>query len=318
MHSEDGAASVGGQRLETELQRLRRHLYDGDLRLGRPIKANDTEVAAEKHRDAGGVVYDVRDFPKFVYKELNRPLVGSAGSFEEIATLGRQLSSRLESRGVEVFWPLDICGDRDVARGYIMERIPDEYHLHVRTPYMKSRRLAEMARALPTGKAFQLVEPITAADRLELVKLVGVFLNELHAQDFVYGDVSWANFLFVRKPTKIGVIDLDSTRRLAGPFIKDKDAVDTLGWRDSLAPADPEPLGFDLDRYRYALLVYRMLVTLDRESVFPEDVVSIAVPRTDGLAESARATLEFVLRRAAAAPYGCRPPICEWLGAYEK
>jgi len=263
-----------------------------------------------------GTVYALHGFPGFVYKEYRNPITGAHESFDELILAGQDLAPMLEQVGVSTVWPLLRCGKGDVVDGYVMPRISDRFKIDIQAPRGVLEKDATLDHALLIGsdKAFHPARQVTSIDRLRIVRLVGVFLDALHREDLVYGDLSLKNMMFARDPVSLLVMDLDGVHRISTPLILVKDVLHTPDWNDPSAPGQL-PRGFDLDRYRYALLVYRLLVANDVSASFPTNPDSLVVPTLDGLEEESRAALEFLLRRAADSHGEARPPVTEWLSA---
>lgn len=200
-----------------------------------------------------------------------------------------------------------------------MPRMPDRFRLQVQTPYGRDLQEATLEFALQPdpGKAFFPVRVLSAAERIQLVRLVGIFLDTLHANDFVYGDLSLKNMRYATDPMALLVMDMDGVHRISTPVIAEKDLANTPDWNDPYRSSEL-PLGFDLDRYKYALLVYRLLVVNNVSEAFPLDTTRLVVPDALGLDSEARAALAFLLRRAAAGGTGTRPPIREWLSVLDE
>ncbi len=263
-----------------------------------------------------GTVYSLKNYPNLVYKRYKQDLVGAAESFDRLIDVGRWLAPALERVGIATVWPLRWCGSGDRVEGYVMPRIPEDYRVLVRSPYGEDFKEATLDRALAVSpdSAFHPVRPITAAERLQLVRLAGIFLDALHRNDLVYGDLSLKNLLFALDPVRLLVMDLDGVHSIATPLVPAKDILHTPDWTDPHAPKQL-PRGFDLDRYRYALLVYRMLIANNPSEQLPQNPARMVLPYVEGLSAEQRVNLQFLVRRVAASA-GCqRPPISEWLTA---
>lgn len=263
-----------------------------------------------------GTVYSLKNRPNLVYKRYKQDLVGAAESFDHLIAVGRWLPPALERVGIATVWPLAWCGPGDRVEGYVMPRIPEDYRVLVRTPYGEDLKEATLDRALAVSpdSAFHPVRQITAEERLQLVKLAGIFLDALHRNDLVYGDLSLKNLLFALDPVRLLVMDLDGVHSITTPLIPAKDILHTPDWHDPHAP-EQLPRGFDLDRYRYALLVFRMLIANSPSGRLPQDPAALGLPSIKGLSSEQCANLQLLLRRVAASA-GCqRPPISEWLTA---
>ncbi|MBN8738290.1 MAG: hypothetical protein J0H86_02185 [Xanthomonadaceae bacterium] len=249
-----------------------------------------------------------------VYKLYRTPIRGALQSLDELVRAGRKLAPLLERKGITATWPTAICGDRDVVEGYVMRRIPPQFKIELQTPYRKEHRDATLDQAFVAGNSkFSPTQPVTADERMQLLRLVGTFLDTLHRNDFVYGDLSLKNMLFSRTPTQLLVMDMDGVRKISARLIPEKDLLHTPDWKDPLSP-DQIPLGFDLDRYKFALLVYRLLVANSVSAPLPKARESSAFTN---IGNKVNGRLGFLLRRAAVGEVGSRPPINEWLDALD-
>lgn len=268
-----------------------------------------------------GTVYGLVDFPDFVYKRYHRPIRGAVGSFQEIVMAGEALGPALGRLGVTAAWPISTHGTEDSVEGYVMRRIPEKFRVTIKSKNPKyaphdTDATLDYALEVSSTKTFYPSRRVTIEERLQIVRLAGVFLDTIHRMDFVYGDLSLKNLLYALDPVELHVMDLDSVHRLSTPIIRDKDLVRTPDWSDPESPGQI-PLGFDLDRYRYSLLVYRMLAVNNVSEGFPPSPDSIRFPPVPGIDPPRNARLTTLLRRAAMGHRGSRPPISEWLSALE-
>lgn len=263
-----------------------------------------------------GEVFPLVEFPEFVYKRYHHPIRGAAESFNELILAGEALAPGLERTGVAAVWPILTCGTEDEVDGYVMRRIPDRFSIDMKTPYGAHIEAATLDHALPIDPraTFYPIREVSTTERLHIARLVGVFLDTLHRNDLVYGDLSLKNMQYALDPVELLVMDMDGVHRISTPLVREKDTVWTPDWDDPHAPGQV-PLGFDLDRYRYALLVYRLLAARNVSERLPSDADSLVVPAVAGLDEEHRAAVEQLLRRAAVSGVGSRPPVNEWVSA---
>lgn len=261
-----------------------------------------------------GAVFELPHYPEFVYKQYYQPIENARTSFTELVEAGERLEGSLAVHGVSALWPVRLFGPGDSVEGYVMPRMPDRFRLEVQTPYGRDLQEATLEFALQPdpGKAFFPVRVLSAAERIKLVRLVGIFLDALHSNDLVYGDLSLKNMRYATDPMSLLVMDMDGVHRISTQVIPEKDLANTPDWNDPHRSSEL-PLGFDLDRYKFALLVYRLLVVNNVSQAFPPDPANLVVPDGCGFEPGARDTLEFLLRRAASGGTGSRPPIREWL-----
>lgn len=266
-----------------------------------------------------GSVFELVDHPDLVYKSYDTPIDGAIPSYRDLILAGRAIVPTLERKGITAVWPLRICGNDNKVFGYLMRRIPQRFKIARRTPYGNEITLdATLDQAMSSTKStFLLTHPVATQERIQLVRLVGIFLQTLHENDVVYGDLSLKNMMFSRAPLELLVMDMDGVHRISARLYPQKDLLHTPDWKDPKS-ADQVPLGFDLDRYKFALLVYRLLVANNVSAPLPANRAEIAA--NIGLADIDKALgerLGFLLFRATAGVVGSRPPINEWLAALE-
>lgn len=263
-----------------------------------------------------GAVYELPRHEGYAYKHYYEPIENARGSFAELVEAGRRLASHLAGQGVSALWPVHLVGPGETVEGYVMPLMPDRFHAEIHTPYGPGRQEATLEFALEPepDKTFYPVRVLSAAERIRLVRLVGLFLDTLHRNDLVYGDLSLKNMRYATDPVELLVMDMDGVHRISTPVIPAKDLANTPDWNDPHR-ASEMPIGFDLDRYKYALLVYRLLVVNSVSTAFPDDSSTIQVPEECGLGDHQRAELAFLLQRAASGQTGSRPAIREWLAS---
>lgn len=286
----------------------------------RPLRRNEQFKLGHLLDSGGGQgsVHALAGDPNLVYKQYQRPLPGAAEAFRELIEAGDAVQRELGGEGVFAVWPKKACGRVDTVEGYIMPRIPPEFYIHLETPYGKKRTLATLDHALPPAPdaTFRPTTEATARNRRELARLTGVFLDTLHRHDLVYGDLSFKNIAFTLNPTQVLFMDIDSVHHISTKLIKDKDLVTTRDWEDPECPHCP-PLGFDLDRYKFALLVHRMLLN---GGVSGSPKLNTVVPRQaepSWVRRGEKELLSALVQRAVKGPRGARPPISEWLSALQ-
>lgn len=279
--------------------------------------ATQLRVGAMLGRGGGqGAVYALPRHEGYVYKHYYASIPGARRSFDDLVEAGKQLAPTLAERGISALWPVHILGPGDDVEGYAMPRMPDRFRTEIHTPYGRELQEAtlEFALAPDPGKAFFPVRTLTAIERLQLVRMVGLFLDALHAADLVYGDLSLKNMRYATDPLELLVMDMDGVHRISSKVIPAKDLANTPDWNDPHRSSEL-PLGFDLDRYKFALLVYRLIAVNQVSAAFPDDPSTIVVPEEAAPDPAQRDGLEFLLARAAAGRTGSRPPISEWLSA---
>lgn len=258
-----------------------------------------------------GAVFEVARNPDLVYKQYHAPFVGAATSFISLMECADRVDRDLPPE-VTMTWPIHLFGTGNDVSGYTMKRVPDDYFVTIARPDGTTVRQLGLDQAVPRESKFRPTRATTPQDRLGLARLIGIGLDALHRHDVLYRDMSWANFAYALDPPRIMFMDMDSARPITTPIIKSKDGVDTPDWIDHDNPAS-EPLGFDLDRYKYALLVHRLLASHELLGSLPAsaDLVTKTL-LLDGVHPRHGNEVVDLYRRVLAGP-GQRPPISEWL-----
>lgn len=209
---------------------------------------------------------------------------------------------------MQLCWPEEVEASGSELRGYVMPRIQSEFYFDV-----KGRaRERSLDWAVSVQKAFVIPFSVTGQDRLELVRLISRWLKSMHDHNLVYGDLSWKNVAFSVSPEiRVSIFDFDSTRLIGAPSFTGHGALHTIDWTDPAAVDGPPTL--DSDRYRFAALAFRLLVSKDlRASIDPE-----TVPRSlPGLHDTDVQRLTRLWRRACG-PSGTRPTLVEWCSALD-
>lgn len=277
--------------------------------------ATQLRVGAMLGRGGGqGAVYALPQHEGYAYKHYYDPIPGARDSFHELVDAGRALAPSLAAHSISALWPVHVLGPGDAVEGYAMPLMPDRFRTELHTPYGPDLQEAtlEFALAPDPGKAFFPVRALSPTERLQLVRKVGVFLDTLHAADLVYGDLSLKNMRYATDPLELLVMDMDGVHRISTKVIPAKDLANTPDWNDPHRTSEL-PLGFDLDRYKFALLVHRLVVVNHVSAPFPDDPSAIVVPEEAAPDHAQREGLAFLLHRAATGGTGSRPPIREWL-----
>lgn len=254
-----------------------------------------------------GIIYAVTDHPDRVYKRLAIPIPADLKEFERFVGLGESLRTSLSDAGVALVWPEAPHVEGGLIIGYEMPRIPAGYTLTIGGTVKE----AQLQYAVPKDGPFRPDLVPNLHERIELVRSVGSFLASLHSFDYVYGDISWLNILYRLTPHPgILVLDMDCVRRLgARPVLSTKPLNSPcFGDHDQSTELGQ---GFDSDRYKFALLVHRMIVSLHISA--PLDPAA-AIGEDADLQPATLARIKTLLYRAANPP-GTRPAIAEWLDA---
>lgn len=256
-----------------------------------------------------GSVFKVPDRPGFVFKRYVTPIPDASVAFISLMGAADEIGDSLPG-GVDLFWPKEIHERAGCVEGYFMREVPQDYYLEYTTPTGVSPRLGQLMHALPGNGHFHLTDVPNPQDRVELLSRVAIGLDALHAHSVVFPDISFANFIFTQPSLRVGFLDLDSARPLATAQIELKDNVGTSDWHDPHAQ-DGAPLGFDLDRYKFAVLAYRLLGVKHRTAPLDADRLGKG-RRFPDLTPESESNLKWLLRRALG-PRGSRPPLCEWV-----
>lgn len=267
---------------------------------------------------AGGQAF-VMEMPEaqgFVYKEYLHPVEGARHSYERLLDVGERVESRPLSN-VDFLWPTRLYVNEGVVVGYEMHRIPESFNLPYVTPKGSKTQLGLLQHALPDPQSkFGLSEPTTAVERLELAVLVARAMQQLHDNGVSYRDLSLLNIAFARDPLRIVFMDMDSARVITEPIVELKDGVDTPDWFDPQLEPHASPLGYDTDRYKLALLMWRLLVTFDPAGEMTRSAV-LSVKQIPGIRDDKLPSLRRVFLRALGG-LGARPPAAEWVTVLTK
>jgi hypothetical protein len=201
---------------------------------------------------------------------------------------------------IDLAWPQEplLLYDGGVG-GYFMPRLDDAY-------VFSSRKLEPMVRTLmaANGVPDAGVPPIDQPRAVELVHLVATWLRALHVAGVVFGDLGQQSLAFATEPVRIRPLNFDTARVLGRGSLLDSDPEAEF---DTAAPTHLS--SFDTDRYLFALLAYRLLVSRDRSSAIDPERVST---RLIGLDESTTSQLRRLWQRALG-PRGTRPTLDEWV-----
>lgn len=258
-----------------------------------------------------GTVMDVPGHPDLAVKIFAQPIDRATEEFDRVRTRGLNVISMLGTGDFVLCFPQEARGENGRLAGYVMPKLTPEYYFEVATGRGQPRRTERsLSWALPRPSAFSIPFTVTDADRLALVKLIAQWLRAMHEHDLVYGDLSWANLAFsVDQKPRIAVFDFDQTRVVGDRSFTGMPPAATVDWHDALAPDGPATP--DTDRYKFALLAYRMIVSKDLHSVIDPDEVGDAVA---GLSPGQVARVRALWRRAAG-QWGTRPSLAEWVDA---
>ena len=139
---------------------------------------------------------------------------------------------------------------------------------------------------------------------------VARFLDSLHSRGWAYGAIRWDSILYSLDPEpRVAIRNLEGARRIGGR--------PAFTWRGEAAWADPRDPSqvptLDRDRFLFALMAYRLLVTQDPESPFESNSrYDVAGHWSVGELQA----LNLLLRRASQSPVG-RPAMDLWVAVLD-
>jgi hypothetical protein len=198
----------------------------------------------------------------------------------------------VDEEPVEVLWPgadENRPGDFRVSEldpSYLVSR--GESQGHPRT----------LDLALPGAEGAE--RAVDDFDRLELVRLIAILLDGLHRHDVVTACLDWQTFAFALDPRPGVVLRApEALRRLGGEFLEAPGA--------DVSPDEMSGGPFDADRYRFALLAFRLLVSHEQEGAI-ESRNRRGIP---GLSTTQLSRVWGLWERSAGAA-GTRPQATEW------
>lgn len=248
-----------------------------------------------------------------VVKHFNTPTPRlGLREFDELVARGAMVRNALDGSRIDLVWPDTPRIGPDGLEGYEMPRIRSDYYTSVTSPRGTTLRECQLMYAVPRASQFTIDRKPTDSERIMLLVLVARFLQAMHAHDLVYGDISWANFVFALDPVRLCVLDFDSTRVIGSPSFTRAPAPNTVDWDDPTSGGTVAL--FDSDRFKFALLVHRLLIAGDHFSSMEPALAPTSVPGLDTTASYA----VVVLLRRAAGPAGTRPTIAEWLHVLDR
>jgi hypothetical protein len=240
-----------------------------------------------------------------VKKTFLPPLPDGEEAFATVLDARDSIAADLQGLPIALCWPeTPLVRGRDLV-GYVMPRIDQSFYFT--RDVRRKAQLRELQYAVPKASVFSFPFTESDADAYALVVLVARFLEAMHTRQLVYGDISWFNFTFALDPVRLCVHDFDSTRRVGTATFNRQPPANTIDWEDLEAPGAAVAT-LDSERYKFALLAYRMLVAKDHNSRLPPTLASgtTGLPRDRDLQH---------LGHRAAGPGGTRPQLSEWLRA---
>lgn len=254
-----------------------------------------------------GRVFTVTSHPGWAVKLFNTELIDAEGEFAALANAGMRVEQRLQGANVELVWPKVPVVEGRSLNGFLMPLVPVDSAYVVTIRGSKYQSTMDFAVPRSAANAFRPDVVPTREQRVQLLLGLARFLEALHAEDHVYVDLSWRNCLYRLDPYPIVLpLDLDSVRRVGGQTLHRVGDAETIDWTDPWPR--PERAGFDQDRYKFALMVYRMLLAENLAAMLPDEKL---------IAEHVHSTpyspsILKLLRRAALGPGG-RPSMTEWV-----
>ncbi|WP_159081270.1 hypothetical protein [Nocardioides sediminis] len=258
-----------------------------------------------------GTVSAVSGRPDLVLKTFARPIAGGVREFQQLIDRGERVQRVLAASKVDLCWPEEVHGSATDLEGYVMPRLQTSNYFPVATKGGIKQIERTLDWAIWTSNAFQVPFKVTDADRLEIVRCVARWLSAMHDTDVAYGDVSFKNLCFSLDPeVRVAVFDFDSARVLGSRSFTAQETAHSPDWHDPYASS-----GFaatlDTDRYKFALLAFRLLVSRQLGGDLDPANVPVAV---SGLSAAQTHRLRTLWSRAAGAS-GSRPSMREWLDA---
>lgn len=213
----------------------------------------------------------------------------AAETLSDLAVLGNRACEQLADEPVVIDWPTP-TGEP----GTYATRVLEAQFLTDRGDGTPVPRL--LSDALPQREAGE-GEAADDLDRLELVRLVGALLEQLHARDLTMAEISLESLAFALSPRPaITPLRPDRVRRLGGEYL------------DVQFQGGARRQAFDDDRLDFARLAQRLLLdpSGDAPLGWPRD------RRVVGLSDVQDRAVRRLWERADG-PAGTRPQMGEWM-----
>ncbi len=279
----------------------------GELRQ-RALERNKLRIGIKIGEGGQGAVFTLQDDPSSVFKQYYTPIPHGAQSFSDLIGRRAGVEAVLGGAPVEMAWPERLIVTGTDLDGYVMPKIGMEYSVRIKgTPYP-----ANFGYVFDRSGPFAHTPVPTQDQRRQLGLLVAVFLDALHRNDLTYGDMSWNNMLFRLTPTPgIFVLDVDGMRPMGRATFTGQRVAQTPDWFDPLSPDVEQEIGsFDLDRYKLALLIYRLLIARSFDAKLARDLGGDL--SVDGASPVQGRAIKRLLSRAMHAK-SARPTAAEWV-----
>ncbi|MCD0447622.1 hypothetical protein LO762_00195 [Actinocorallia sp. API 0066] len=267
------------------------------------LHKHDLSLGDQLGTGGQGTVFALKGKGKgLVYKEYLNPGMVNGVELAELVALPSRAFTDAERRRLraQTAWPRNRVLDGGVVKGFLMERVPDEFSGQAAA----GAKLLELQYLLyPPKPLWGSITPLDVDGRLHAVRQAAALFQLLHSKGLVIGDVSMVNLLWSHTPG-IHLLDCDGIRRQGHPPVTAQ--AETPDWDDPTQP--PGGPDLDTDRYKLALLVVRVLA---RDSGVRPLQAPTLLP---GLPQR---IVEEVTKRFAEAngPRGTRPDAARWCAA---
>ena len=226
------------------------------------LSLGDLEVGPAVGSGSQGSIHHVtRPVPGFdgtiIYKRFAARTTVAGTTLERLAAYRAGLDEP-ERRALDAFtvWPSAVVADGGRIVGYLMQEIPAPFLQVIETTTGTERIPREIQHLFVSDELARrnLGEAPTRAERLVLARSMAFGLGFLHAQGFVYGDLSYKNAVYTLRPEpRILLLDCDGVRREGeGAAVAQ---LNSPGW----AAPEGGPQTKQTDRYKLGLFVLRCL-----------------------------------------------------------
>ena len=236
-----------------------------------------------------------------IFKRFAAKTTVAGATLERLAAYRAGLDER-ERRALDAFtvWPSAVVEDGGRIVGYLMQEIPTPFLQVIEATTGTERIPREIQHLFVSDDLARrnLGEAPTRGERLALARSMAFGIGFLHAQGFVYGDLSYKNAVYTLRPEpRILLLDCDAVRREGeGAAVAQ---LNSPGWT---AP-EHGPQTKQTDRYKLGLFVLRCLTPgVNAQNRDPDK----AAGRLD-------ATGLAMLRRALGDDPAARPSGKEWV-----
>lgn len=199
---------------------------------------------------------------RVVYKQFRTPDSPAEAEHHRavVGFLGKLGSEQREWLLDRAAWPLAVVEDAGTVCGILMPRVPDRFFRDFPLSGGRTRRgEAGFQMLLNDGRYLDRMGlPLTGDQKYALLAEVSDLLRVLQGGGVVVGDLSARNLMFCQgagaAAAYVYLIDCDS---VSVPGSDNPDSMETPGWE---VPVGEEKQTGDADRYKFGLLVLRLLV----------------------------------------------------------